>query len=98
MAQLRLRPAWVQGEFSARQASLSIDSHPCASLRIPRKKKSDFVAVPIAAMADIAFLLIIFFMIPTTVAKEHAIDLALPEALKHVEGLPVCGQGVICSC
>jgi biopolymer transport protein ExbD len=56
-------------------------------MKIARKKKSDFVAVPIAAMGDIAFLLIIFFMIASTFAKEHAIDLEAPTAanLEEVE-------------
>jgi hypothetical protein len=43
------------------------------------------VAVPIAAMADIAFFLIVFFMNPTTVAKDQAIDLGPPAPSKLEE-------------
>jgi len=56
-------------------------------MKIARKKKSEFVAVPVAAMGDIAFLLIIFFMIAATFAQEQAIKLDPPSApgLEEIE-------------
>lgn len=37
-------------------------------------------AVPMAAMADIAFLLIVFFMLTSTFAKDTGLDISLPTA------------------
>jgi len=56
-------------------------------MKIERKKKPAFVAVPVAAMGDIAFLLIIFFMIAATFAQEQAIELDAPVAadLEEIE-------------
>lgn len=39
-------------------------------MNIPRKKRKTKMAVPTAAMGDIAFLLIIFFMVASVFAKE----------------------------
>jgi biopolymer transport protein ExbD len=50
-------------------------------MKITRKKKSAFVAVPVAAMGDIAFLLIIFFMIAASFAQEQAIELDTPNGI-----------------
>ena len=54
-------------------------------MKINRSKKSGMVAVPIAAMGDIAFLLIIFFMIAATFAKEQAVELDAPTAAELEE-------------
>ena len=36
--------------------------------------------IPMAAMADIAFLLIVFFMLTSTFAKDTGLDISLPQA------------------
>lgn len=36
--------------------------------------------IPMAAMADIAFLLIVFFMLTSTFAKDTGLDISLPKA------------------
>ncbi|MFT5123411.1 MAG: biopolymer transport protein ExbD [Candidatus Omnitrophota bacterium] len=60
-------------------------------MKVARKKKSVFVAVPVAAMGDIAFLLIIFFMIAATFAKEQSIELEAPGAvgLEEIEATSI---------
>jgi biopolymer transport protein ExbD len=45
---------------------------------ISRKKKSSFIMIPVASMGDIAFLLIIFFMLTSNFMKES--DIKLEEA------------------
>lgn len=70
-------------------------------MKLKLKKKSGLVQVPVAAMGDIAFLLIIFFMIAATFAKEKAIDLEAPMAvdLEEVENsaisITVDKEGVV---
>lgn len=44
-------------------------------MKIARKKKSNFIMVPVASMGDIAFLLIIFFMLTSNFMKESNIEL-----------------------
>jgi len=36
--------------------------------------------IPVAAMADIAFLLIVFFLLTSTFAKDTGLDISLPKA------------------
>ena len=43
--------------------------------------------VPMATMADVAFLLIIFFMLTSTFARDTGLDITLPKALSS-ESLP----------
>lgn len=43
-------------------------------------KKEGKVAIPTASMSDIAFLLLIFFMVSTTFRKEVGLKVLLPEA------------------
>ncbi len=43
--------------------------------------------LPMATMADVAFLLIIFFMLTSTFAKATGLDIALPKAMTS-ESLP----------
>ena len=49
-----------------------------------RRKKRKAIPVPIASMGDIAFLLIIFFLVCSEVAKEKNLDVTLPLS-EHVE-------------
>ena len=52
--------------------------------RLRNKKKRRSVPVPIASMGDIAFLLIIFFMVCSEVTKEKKLNVTLPTS-EHVE-------------
>ena len=55
------------------------------SIRKRRKKKRRTVPVPIASMGDIAFLLIIFFLICSEVAKDKTnLQVTLPNS-EHVQ-------------
>ena len=45
-----------------------------------RSRLSTESAIPMAAMADIAFLLIVFFMLTSTFAKDTGLDISLPKA------------------
>ncbi len=56
-----------------------------------RRTKKKSVTVPVASMGDIAFLLIIFFMVCSNFVKESAIKLEKPTAadLESVEETPV---------
>ena len=60
-------------------------------MKLQRKKKSSLIAVPVAAMGDIAFLLIIFFMIASTFAKEQHIEVEPPRSidLEELEQAPL---------
>lgn len=49
---------------------------------IKRKKKSADAKIPTASMADIAFLLLVFFMVTTVFKVDSGIDLQLPLAEK----------------
>lgn len=54
-------------------------------MRRSKKKKRRTVPVPIASMGDIAFLLIIFFMVCSEVSKEKSdLQVTLPQSI-HVE-------------
>ncbi|TES92720.1 MAG: biopolymer transporter ExbD [Candidatus Cloacimonadota bacterium] len=44
------------------------------------KKKEDTAGIPTGSMADIAFLLIFFFMVTTVFRAETGLDIKLPEA------------------
>jgi biopolymer transport protein ExbD len=52
-----------------------------------RRKKRIAIPVPIASMGDIAFLLIIFFMVCSEAAKDKNMDVELPisEYVKKIE-------------
>ena len=55
------------------------------SRRQPQSKKRRKVPVPIASMGDIAFLLIIFFLVLSEISKDNAnIQVTLPES-EHVK-------------
>lgn len=55
-------------------------------MRFPQKKK-ERAYIPTASMADIAFLLIVFFMVTTIFRVEKGIKVVLPEAVT-TERLP----------
>ncbi|MGB1129884.1 MAG: ExbD/TolR family protein [Haloferula sp.] len=55
------------------------------SRKIPQRKKRRAIPVPIASMGDIAFLLIIFFLVCSEVSKDKAnLQVTLPFS-EHVE-------------
>ena len=54
-------------------------------MQITKQKPS--IEIPSASMADIAFLLLIFFMVCTTIFNERGLQLVLPEW--HSEVTPV---------
>lgn len=49
------------------------------------KKKSRTVEVPMASLADIAFLLLIFFLVTTTIDVDRGIGLTLPAKGEETE-------------
>ena len=71
-------------------------------MRFERKSRVGAV-VPTASMADIAFLLLVFFMVSTVFVRYRGIPVALPEAEKieklemrrHVTSIWVSNQGVV---
>jgi biopolymer transport protein ExbD len=46
-----------------------------------KKKKRRTVAVPVASMGDIAFLLIIFFLVCSEESKQKSLDVTLPKSV-----------------
>jgi len=52
------------------------------------KKKERFVEIPSSSMADIAFLLLIFFLVTTTIDAEKGLDLVLPPATEDFTKIP----------
>ncbi|MGB9590400.1 MAG: ExbD/TolR family protein, partial [Candidatus Hydrothermia bacterium] len=44
-----------------------------------KREREEEAEIPTASMADIAFLLIIFFMVTTVFAREKGLKLLLPE-------------------
>lgn len=52
---------------------------------ILRKRKTMAAEIPTASMADIAFLLIIFFMLTTVFATEKGLQIVLPEKGEKVK-------------
>lgn len=60
-------------------------------MMIARKKKKALPQAPIASMADIAFLLIIFFILTTTFMKEKNIHYKLPKEqnIKNIAKSPI---------
>ena len=56
------------------------------------KKKEDVADIPTASMADIAFLLILFFMVTTIFRVVTGLDVKLPEA---EEGRKLPNRGIV---
>jgi biopolymer transport protein ExbD len=52
--------------------------------RLPQRKKRRTVAVPVASMGDIAFLLIIFFLVCSETAKDRSDIEVTPPVSEHV--------------
>lgn len=50
-----------------------------------KKKKRANEGIPMSSTADIAFLLLIFFLVTTTFPKDKGLALVLPEANEEVE-------------
>ena len=66
------------------------------------KKKSRLVEIPMASLADIAFLLLIFFLVTTTIDVDRGIGLTLPAKgetkeirSKNIANLLINAQGEI---
>ncbi len=53
--------------------------------RKPQRKKRRTVPVPVASMGDIAFLLIIFFLVCSEVSKDNSKVQVTPPESEHVE-------------
>jgi len=53
-------------------------------MKIAFREKPD-VVVPVTSMADIAFLLIIFFLLTSSLVKESGLDIDLPQAKEAKE-------------
>ena len=49
------------------------------------KKRNEAPEIPSASLADIAFLLLIFFLVATTIDVDKGLDLALPPAGSEIE-------------
>lgn len=49
------------------------------------KKRSSDVEIPSASLADIAFLLLIFFLVATTIDVDKGLDLVLPPMGSEIE-------------
>src|SRR5210317_1837669 len=65
--------------------------------RLPQRKRRRTVPVPIASMGDIAFLLIIFFLVCSEVAKDKAnlqVTLPLSEYVEKVQASVVARVAV----
>jgi biopolymer transport protein ExbD len=50
-------------------------------MKRPRHRRRRGISIPVVSMGDIAFLLIIFFMVCSNFAKEASIDLTLPRTV-----------------
>jgi len=57
-------------------------------LRKPVRKVGDFNA---ASMADVTFLLLIFFIVTTTITSDKGIKFVLPQKMDNTEGVKVRG-------
>lgn len=54
-----------------------------------KKKKTPEVSIPTSSMADIAFLLLIFFLVATVIDVDSGIGMTLPEFVEDIETVEV---------
>lgn len=50
-----------------------------------KKKKERDVEIPSSSMADIAFLLLVFFLLTTTIDMEKGLDITLPDESSEIK-------------
>ncbi len=59
-----------------------------------RKKKKEPVEIPTSSMADISFLLLLFFLVTTTIDVDTGIDLVLPPWVENAEQVKVKSDNI----
>jgi biopolymer transport protein ExbD len=59
-----------------------------------RKKKKAPVEIPTSSMADISFLLLLFFLVTTTIDVDTGIDLVLPPWVENAEQVQVKSENI----
>lgn len=59
-----------------------------------RKKKKAPVEIPTSSMADISFLLLLFFLVTTTIDVDTGIDLVLPPWVENAEQVAVKSSNI----
>ncbi len=62
---------------------------------VQRKKMEEEAEIPTASMADIAFLLIIFFMTTTNFAREKGLKFLLPEKKDKPQELKIASKNLL---
>lgn len=59
-----------------------------------KRKKKEGATIPLAGMADIAFLLLIFFLLVTTIDVDTGIGLVLPPPVDEAEEIEVIEENI----
>jgi biopolymer transport protein ExbD len=59
-----------------------------------KRKKKEAATIPLAGMADIAFLLLIFFLLVTTIDVDTGIGLVLPPPVDEAEEIEVIKENL----
>ncbi|HOJ03972.1 MAG TPA: biopolymer transporter ExbD [Bacteroidota bacterium] len=59
-----------------------------------RKRKKPPVEIPTSSMADISFLLLLFFLVTTTIDVDTGIDLVLPPWIENAEQVAVKSDNI----
>jgi biopolymer transport protein ExbD len=60
-----------------------------------RKKKRMSYSIPTASMGDVAFLLILFFLVSTVFSKEKGLKMLLPEKTEQQEKVTVVKENIV---
>ncbi len=60
-----------------------------------RKKKRITYSIPTASMGDVAFLLILFFLVSTVFSKEKGLKMLLPEKTTEQEKVVVVKENIV---